>query len=310
MNDQDIKPNQSENDTKHPDKFYDYSFFTPSEYRNMFGTSIIESENIIKNLREQHKIFCIHSISEVNKIKINYPPIIINSQNINSLVNGGFQINKIYLLYGEFSTGKSQFCHDICMAFYKLYSNRQNPFHLFFIDSENSFQPEKLQQMAKSNYYSMNFQELIKKIKLVKISNLSIFQNYLQHLSSNLSKDSVNLLLIDSITAFIRNESDIKNYSINELNKKLKKCMEKILNLKNLYNIFIIMTSQVKSTPSIKLSGKFSIKPLFSYTLNEYCDELIYLYKQNEIRYAYLINSLDSKEKQVCFRISDEGILD
>ncbi|MHA1341257.1 MAG: hypothetical protein ACTSRZ_14750 [Promethearchaeota archaeon] len=297
----------------------DYLLFTPNEYARLFNLPPEQCMEIIEKIRSEKNIQSIQNLQNLNTNRANwnmsnFPKIPINSQNINSLTNGGFWMNKIYLIYGEFATGKSQFCYTTCISFFKIYSKMQFSSYIYFIDSENTFLPDRLKQIAESKPYSINFQDFMQKIKVVNISNLKILQNYIQAIQNSIinnnSKNTMILLIIDSITNCIRSEMAQKNYSFNVIQGKLRRFLEILQKIKRSINIFIILTSQVKSTPSTKLNGKFSIKPVFEHLLNEYCDDIIFLYKKENERYAYLINSINLKEKEIKFKISEEGISD
>ncbi len=72
------------------------------------------------------------------------------SEDFDNLLNGGFETQAITELVGEFSSGKSQVCHTLCVSASKLIENNPDgdAGNIIFIDSENTFRANRIHQIV------------------------------------------------------------------------------------------------------------------------------------------------------------------
>jgi RecA/RadA recombinase len=105
------------------------------------------------------KILTLRKILEHEK-DINYH-FSTGSRNFDKILNGGFLSRHMYLVFGANKTGKTQICHQMCIQAFK-----QN-FGTIFIDTENTFRPERIRELAISQ--SLDSNSVLKKILVSKI---------------------------------------------------------------------------------------------------------------------------------------------
>ncbi|MHA1297343.1 MAG: hypothetical protein ACTSPH_12150, partial [Promethearchaeota archaeon] len=70
-------------------------------------------DNIISKYKHCKIVDFLRLLNESKNKGINILPT--SSQNINSLLNGGFFSGKTYILFGKNNTGKTQICHQLCV---------------------------------------------------------------------------------------------------------------------------------------------------------------------------------------------------
>ena len=71
------------------------------------------------------------------------------SKNLDDFLEGGVESQAITELAGEFGSGKSQICHALCVtAAAKAESSSSHINSIIFIDTENTFRPERVHQIA------------------------------------------------------------------------------------------------------------------------------------------------------------------
>ena len=88
-----------------------------------------------KNTRIVDKSTILKAIEENNSTE---PLINTGSRNIDNILDGGFKPGNTYIIYGPNSSGKTQFCHQLCIQAY--IRNIQS----IYLDTENTFRPERI----------------------------------------------------------------------------------------------------------------------------------------------------------------------
>ena len=137
---------------------------TPSEYQKLTGESYEVSHQYILNKRNKSGILANKiNDSHQNKFKpTKYTKKIpLNSKNFNSLLGNGFYPGRFYLLYGIFATAKTQICHNICVSLQNEYKKLKNPVQTLYIDTEDTFRPERILDIAE-NGYNLNGNDILK----------------------------------------------------------------------------------------------------------------------------------------------------
>lgn len=188
---------------------------------------------------------------------------------------------EITCIYGPAATGKTTMC---LMAAVELAKNNKK---VVFLDTENSFNIDRLRQIAGWNYIS-----ILDKILLIKVNN---FEDQCKKFEMLEKFSNIDLVVIDSISNFYRKEihKDVK-----EINNKLIKQI-KILNKLTRNGIHVLVTSQVYNKFDEKqvsfLGGKI---------IENFCKKLIEL--QKEPRNLILKKP---KGESFIFEIVDSGIV-
>ncbi len=284
---------------------------TPSEYQNLTGEGTAVSQQYILNKRRKSGMLTnLLYVNQQNHLK---PPeysrkIPLNSKNFNVLLGNGFFPGRFYLLYGMFATAKTQICHNICVSLQNENKNLKKPIQTLYIDTEDTFRPERILDIAIDGY-QLNGNDVLKRVNVLKAQTLDLILMYLNKITREGLNNQIKVIIIDSLTKPLRIETGDKEKSTYKVRIKFKKILQLLSDLKDKYKVLIIVTSQVTSILS-KTTG-FNIKPVGEYLLNEYIEESILLSK-NEIgkRFAYLINSCFLPENVMEFVITGSGIKD
>ena len=77
--------------------------------------------------------------------------ITTSSNTLNELLGGGFETQSIIELFGEFGSAKTQIAHQLCVNTQLPKEQGGMESHVFFIDTENTFRPERIIQMAEGH---------------------------------------------------------------------------------------------------------------------------------------------------------------
>ncbi|HDI06941.1 MAG TPA: DNA repair and recombination protein RadA, partial [Candidatus Bathyarchaeota archaeon] len=141
---------------------------------------------------------------ELLKMRENVLRLTTGSKALDRLLDGGLETQAITEFYGEYGSGKSQICHQLCV-------NVQLPPErgglnggALYIDTENTFRTERIVQMAK--HLGLDPQEVVKNIIYAEAytSDHQIF--LLENADEIIKENNVKLIVIDSLTAHFRSE--------------------------------------------------------------------------------------------------------
>ena len=231
------------------------------------------------------------------------------------LLKKGLPSRKITLLYGKFRTGKSQIAHQCCVNAYQQFQEKLPKYVSLFIDTEGTFRPERIQQMA--NAQGLPVDDVLKRIYVIQIQSNSEFKLAFSKIEEILLNYKIKFLTIDSLTNYVRLEIAKKEKEVNLIISEFSQILRKLSKLAIKLNIPILCTSQVIST--MNNFNFFDIVPILSTTLNTYIKEWILLGENPQIssmpentgrRFAHLVNSESNSEEITQFIISTEGIKD
>jgi len=233
----------------------------------------------------------------------------------NLLIKKGIPSRKITLLYGKFRTGKSQIAHQCCVNAYQQFQEKLPKYVSLFIDTEGTFRPERIQQMADA--MELPIDDVLKRIYIIQVQSNSEFKLAFTKIEEILLKNEIKFLTIDSLTNYVRLEIAKKEKEVNLIITEFSLILRKLSTLAMNFNIPILCTSQVSST--MNNFNFFDVVPILSTTLNTYIKEWILLGENPQItsmpensgrRFAHLVNSESNSEEITQFLITTEGIKD
>ncbi|MEM0010180.1 MAG: DNA repair and recombination protein RadA, partial [Candidatus Bathyarchaeia archaeon] len=126
------------------------------------------------------------------------------SKRLDELLGGGLETQTITEFYGEYGTGKSQIAHQACVNVQLPPEKGGLEGGALYIDTENTFRPERIVQMAK--FRGLEPQKVVKNIIWAE-AYTSDHQIYLLENADKIIKENnIRLIVIDSLTAHFRSE--------------------------------------------------------------------------------------------------------
>jgi len=233
--------------------------------------------------------------------------ITTGSKSFDELMGGkGFESQAITEFFGEFGSGKTQIVHQMCV-------NAQLPeekgglsSHVFYIDTENTFRPDRIKQMTEA--YDLDTDEILSKIHVARAYNSS-HQMLLAEKVNELSKEfSARLLIVDSLTSHFRAEF-VGRGALADRQQKLNKHMHALLRWGDLNNGAVLVTNQVSSKPDAFFGDP--TRPIGGHIVGHTATFRLYLRKsKGGKRIARLIDSPHLPEGEAVFSVSEKGIRD
>jgi DNA repair protein RadA len=228
------------------------------------------------------------------------------SKAFDELMGGGIETQAITELFGEFGSGKTQIAHQLAV-------NAQLPpdkgglgGHTIIIDTENTFRPERIAQMARG--LELEPSEVLKTIHVARAFN-SHHQMLLAEKAKEVAEEfPVKLLIIDSLTGHFRAEF-IGRGALADRQQKLNKHLHDLQRFADVQNAAIIVTNQVQAKPDAFFGDP--TRPIGGHILGHTATFRIYLRKsKGGKRICRLIDSPNLPEGEAVVTVIEEGIRD
>ena len=228
------------------------------------------------------------------------------SKEFDSLLGGGLETQAIIEFFGEFGSGKTQIVHQLAVNVQLPEEKGGLNGHAIFIDTENTFRPERIKQMAEA--LGLDPIETLKKIHVARAFN-SHHQMLLVDKAMELAKKyPVRLLIVDSLTAHFRAEY-VGRGSLAERQQLLNRHMHDLLRFADINNAVVAVTNQVASNPGLMFGDP--TQPIGGHIVGHTATYRIYMRKsRGNKRIARLIDSPCLPDGEIVIKITEEGIRD
>jgi DNA repair protein RadA len=233
--------------------------------------------------------------------------IITGSTALDELIGGGIETQAITEVFGEFGSGKSQISHELAVTVQLPLEKGGLDGDCVFIDTENTFRPERIRQIAEG--FGLDVEEVLGRIHIARAFNSS-HQILMADKVNELIQSGVDvrLVIVDSLTAHFRAEY-IGRESLATRQQKLNQHLHTLQNVANTYNVAVFVTNQVQSRPDAFFGSP--TKAIGGHVLGHASTYRIWLKKGLAgKRIARLVDSPHLPEGEAVFKIVTEGIVD
>ena len=85
---------------------------------------------------------------ELLRMRQNVQRLTTGSKALDSILGGGLETQTITEFYGEYGSGKSQLCHQLCVNVQLPYERGGLSGTALYVDTENTFRTERIVQMS------------------------------------------------------------------------------------------------------------------------------------------------------------------
>jgi DNA repair protein RadA len=229
------------------------------------------------------------------------------SKALDSILDGGLETQTITEFYGEYGSGKSQICHQLCV-------NVQLPPErgglngaALYIDTENTFRTERIVQM--SRHLGLDPQQVVKNIIYAEAYTSDHQMFLLDNADEVIKANNVKIIIVDSLTAHFRSEY-LGREMLASRQQKLNKHMHKLIRLARAFNAVAVVTNQVMAKPDMFFGD--SIHPIGGHIVGHTSHTRVYLRRapHGPVRIARLVSSPYLPEGEEIFKITENGIED
>lgn len=227
-----------------------------------------------------------------------------SSEAFDAMMGGGFETGAITECFGEYGSGKTQIGHILAVNLLA----RDPEATAVYIDTENTFRPERIQQLAEG--VGISPQEALARIMVARAYN-SDHQMLLAEKVDELIKDrgmKVKLVVVDSLTSHFRAEF-IGRGTLAERQQKLNRHMHTLLKLSDMYNLCVYVTNQVMAKPDQFFGDP--TQAIGGHIVAHASTFRIYLRKGKKgSRVAKLVDAPNLADAETCFMVTGTGLQD
>jgi DNA repair protein RadA len=224
------------------------------------------------------------------------------SRALNELLLGGIETQAVTEFYGEFGSGKSQICHTLCAIATQPVEAGGLDGGVIYIDTEGTFRPERLNQIARAR--ALEPSHVLKNVAMCKIYNSSHLELIVKDIGKYINDFKAKLVIIDSIISLHRAEFPGRG-TLADRQQRLNSILHKLIRLSEIFNIAIVITNQVQSSPDTFFGDP--TKAAGGNVLGHASTYRIYLKKSGENRVARMIDSPYHPYSDARFTLNEKG---
>ncbi len=256
--------------------------------RSMIGISFIRADELLKMRQTVLRLTC-------------------GSKIVDRLLDGGLETQTITEFYGEYGSGKSQICHQLCV-------NVQLPPEkgglggaALYVDTENTFRTERIVQMSK--HLGLDPEQVVKNIIYAEAYTSDHQMFLLENADEVIKQNNVKLIVVDSLTAHFRSEY-IGREMLASRQQRLNKHMHKLIGLARAFNAVAVVTNQVMAKPDVFFGD--AVHPIGGHIVGHTSHTRIYLRRaaHGPVRIARLVSSPYLPDGEEIFKVTENGIED
>ncbi len=276
--------------------------------RELESTGISEKKSleIIRTARSSLSLSFIRA-DELLKLRQTVLRLTTGSKAMDELLGGGLETQTITEFYGEYGSGKSQICHQLCVNVQLPPEHGGLNSGVLYIDTENTFRTERIVQMAKN--LGLDPESVVKNI-IVAEAYTSDHQMFLLEKSDSIIKENnIRLIIVDSLTSHFRSEY-LGREMLASRQQKLNKHMHRLIRLARAFNAAAVVTNQVMAKPDVFFGN--AVHPIGGHVVAHTSHTRVYLRKsaRGPVRIARLVSSVYLPEGERVFKVTENGIED
>jgi DNA repair protein RadA len=148
---------------------------------------------------------------------------------------------------GEYGSGKTQLCYTLCVTANLSLNNGGFNGSVMFIDTENTFRPERVHQIAENRVIGAP-ENILQKIFVCKVYNAGHLELVIQNLGKSIQECNAKLIIVDSVISLHRAEFTGRG-TIADRQQHLNIMLRKLVRYAEVYNIAVVVTNQVQAQP-------------------------------------------------------------
>ena len=241
---------------------------------------------------------------ELVELRKNVRKLSTGCSSLDNLLGGGIETQSLTEFYGEFGSGKSQLCHQLCVTVQLGEAQGGLNGSVLYIDTESTFRPERVQQIAPR--FGIKPKEVLKGIVYAEAYTSNHQTVLLENADEVIRDNNIKLIIIDSVMSHFRSEYIGREMLANR-QQQLNKRLHKLTRLGRAFNTSLVITNQVMATPDAFFSK--AVAPVGGQILGHMSHKRIFIRKgRNNMRIAKLTASPSLPEGEAPMRITERGI--
>jgi meiotic recombination protein DMC1 len=233
----------------------------------------------------------------------------VGSKEVDTILGGGVETCSITELYGEFRTGKTQWCHMLCVTSQMPVSHGGGEGKACYIDTEGTFRPERIKEIAAR--YGLDGDAVLGNIIWARIFTVDNLMSALNEVAAQFAENPFRVLIVDSIMGLLRVDYQGRG-ELSERQQRLGCVMSRLTKIANEFNIAVVVTNHVMADPSgLMFAGADNKKPIGGHVIAHASTTRLYLKKgKGGNRVCSLTCSPYMPEADAPYSIGEGGIDD
>ena len=229
------------------------------------------------------------------------------SQNLDDLLGGGIETGSVTELYGEYRTGKTQIAHQLCVNVQLAYEEGGLEGGALYIDSEGTFRPERIIQMASSR--DLDYNKILRNITYGRAYNSDHQVLLVKESAKIIEEKNIKLVIVDSIIGHFRSEY-VGRGTLANRQQILNTHIHDLLRLTEIFDeLAILFTNQVSAKPDVFYGDP--LRATGGNIIAHGATIRIRLRKgKGEQRVAKVVDAPHLPEEDAVFSITEDGIQD
>ncbi|MEA2036604.1 MAG: DNA repair and recombination protein RadA [Nanoarchaeota archaeon] len=216
---------------------------TPGELIEVTGMAQSAAKKVIATARASLEMGFESGIDLLEK-RTHIIRLSTGSKAFDNLMGGGFETGSITECFGQYGSSKTQLAHQLAVNVQKM-----DPTAVaVFIDTENTFRPERIIEFAKGA--GLDPDDILKNIKVARAYNSDHQMLLAEKVEDLIKKQGLNvkLVIVDSLTAHFRAEF-VGRGTLADRQQKLNKHMHVLSKVASTNNLCVYVTNQVMAKP-------------------------------------------------------------
>jgi DNA repair protein RadA len=232
--------------------------------------------------------------------------ITTGSSALDDLLGGGIETQAISEFYGEFGSGKTQIVHQAAVTVQLPEDEGGLEKEAIFIDTENTFRPERIIQMAEGR--KLDPGKVLENIQVARAYNSADQILWAEKAAEMAQTGDVGLLIVDSLTSQFRADYTGRG-ALADRQQKLNRHMHTLQKAGDLNNLAVMVTNQVMAKPDTFFGDPTA--PIGGHIVGHTSTFRLYLRKsKGGKRVARLMDSPNLPDGEAIFMVTQEGIKD
>jgi DNA repair protein RadA len=245
------------------------------------------------------------SASEIYKRRQNIGKITTGTNCLDTLFDGGIETQALTEVYGEFGCGKTQFAHTMSVMVQKTKEEGGLEGGVLYIDTENTFRPERIVTIAKAN--GMDPDKILDNIIVARAYNSAHQTLILEESGAIIDENNVKLIVVDSAVGLFRAEY-LGRGTLAARQQKLNHFVHLLVRIAETYDCAAIATNQVMASPDVFFGDP--TRPVGGNVVAHTSTYRIYFKKSGKKRIARMVDSPHHPEEEVIFALGEAGVID
>ena len=245
--------------------------------------------------------------SEVHQTRQEIVRLSTGSVEFDKLLMGGIETGSITEMFGEFRTGKTQICHQLCVTCQLPVDQGGAEGKAMYIDTEGTFRPERLVDIAER--YGLIGQDVLDNVAYARAHNSDHQTKLLMNAAAMMSEERYALIVVDSATALYRTDYSGRG-ELADRQMHLARFLRALQRIADEFGVAVVITNQVVA----QVDGAMFAdprKPIGGHIMAHASTTRLYLRKgKGEARVCKIYDSPNLPEAEVSFTINKDGIGD